>query len=91
VVLVGVMAKSITSRATACVLGTGAPVEVAEMIRLYGPLGVVVAVATVIITVAGFATVGLAVADGEKLHVTPGAGTLQESVTAPLKFPNAVT
>jgi hypothetical protein len=45
----------------------------------------------VIITVAGFATVGLAVADGEKLHVTPGAGALQESVTAPLKFPNAVT
>lgn len=87
----GVITKSITASATVCVLGAGAPVEVAETVTLYCPPGVAVVVPTVIITVTGALAVGFTVAEGAKLQVTPVAGALQESVTAPAKVPSAVT
>ena len=89
--VVGVIIKSITASAMACVLGAGAPVEVADTVTLYCPPGVPVVVPRVIITDTGALTVGFTVAEGEKLQVTPVAGALQESVTAPAKVPSAVT
>jgi spore maturation protein SpmB len=89
--VMGVIAKSITARRTVWVLGAGAPAEVAETVTLYCPPGVAVVVPTVIVTVTGALAVGFTVAEGEKPHVTPAAGALHESVTAPAKLPIAVT
>ncbi len=89
--VMGVIAKSMTATAMVCVLGAGAPVELAETVRLYWPPGVAVDVPTVIMTVTGTLAVGFTVAEGAKLHVTPLAGALHESVTAPAKVPSAVT
>jgi hypothetical protein len=50
-----------------------------------------VVVATVMVTVTGVLKVGLTVAEGAKLHVTPAAGALHDSVTAPAKLPSALT
>src|SRR5512135_2901023 len=74
-----------------CVLGAGAPAEVAETVTLYCPPGVAVVVPTVMVTVTGAPAVGFTVAEGEKLQVTPVAGALQESVTAPAKAPSPLT
>ena len=48
-------------------------------------------VAIVMVTLTGVLDVGFTVADGAKLHVTPVAGALHESVTAPEKLPSALT
>lgn len=69
----------------------GAPAEVADSNTVYCPIGVVLVVATVTVTVTGLFTVGETVADGAKLQVTPKAGALQESVTEPLNGPEAPT
>ena len=89
--VVGVIAKSMTASATFCVFGAGAPVDVAETATLYCPPGVAAVVPTEIVTVTGALAVGFTVAEGEKLHVTPLAGALQESVTVLAKLPTPAT
>lgn len=74
-----------------CVLGAGAPDEVAEMVTVDVPGGVLSEVAMFRVTATGFEAVGFTEAEGEKLQVAPEGSPLQESVTVLLNDPEAVT
>jgi hypothetical protein len=84
-------AKSTTFSETFGAFGAGAPDVLPETVRVYWPAGVPDVLLTVTVTVTGLFFVGLTLAEGEKLHVTPAAGELQVKFTRPLNDPEAPT
>jgi hypothetical protein len=83
----------VTVSPNVCVFAVGAPAAIAETVTVLGPPnGVPVAAVTVNVTVTGDEAVGLTEFDGENKQAAPvGNPAGQLSVTAPEKFPKAVT
>jgi hypothetical protein len=84
-------AKSITAKATLCVLEAGAPMLLPETVSEYRPAGVVESTVTVTVTVTGLPDFGFTNAAGEKVQVIPEAGELHDRSTAAVKVPAAPT
>jgi hypothetical protein len=74
-----------------CVFGDGAPAVLAAIVIGNFPVGVLAPVLTVIVIATGLPEVGLTEFEGWKLQAAPNGKPVQESATAALNDPPAVT
>jgi hypothetical protein len=74
-----------------CVFCDGAPAALAAMVIGNVPVGVLALVFTVIVTATGLPEVGFTEFEGWKLQTAPNGKPVQESATAALNDPPAVT